>query len=60
MALPKRRISKTRGRKRRTHQALTAPGVSVCPHCNAVGEPHRVCHNCGHYQGREVVKKEQA
>jgi len=58
MALPKRKISRTRGRKRRTHQALRAAGVSLCPRCNSVNQPHRVCSNCGYYKGREVVKKE--
>ena len=58
MALPKRKVSKTRGRKRRSHQALRQVGVSTCPRCNALNEPHRVCSSCGYYQGREVVKKE--
>ena len=60
MALPKRRISRTRGRKRRSHQGLKAPGQTRCPHCNATQMPHRVCPNCGHYRGREVVSKESA
>ena len=58
MALPKRRISRTRGRKRRTHQALKTPELSRCPHCDEAKLPHRVCPNCGHYHGREAVAKE--
>ena len=60
MALPKRRISRTRGRTRRSHQALALPGQTACPHCNTVKRPHRVCPNCGYYRGREVVATEQA
>lgn len=58
MALPKRRISKARGRKRRSHQGLKAPGHTYCPQCDAPRMPHRVCPNCGFYRGREVVSKE--
>ena len=34
MPNPKRRHSKTRTAKRRTHDALTAVGLSECPHCH--------------------------
>ncbi|PWJ38607.1 50S ribosomal protein L32 [Sediminitomix flava] len=37
MAHPKRKISKQRRNKRRTHQKLTLPAVAVCP---TTGEPH--------------------
>ena len=60
MALPKRRISRARGRKRRAHQALRRAGQTTCPQCNTVKRPHRVCPNCGHYRGREVVAMEQS
>ncbi|MCD4691101.1 50S ribosomal protein L32, partial [bacterium] len=36
MAVPKRRTSKARGRKRRTHKKASTPTVSSCPSC---GEP---------------------
>jgi large subunit ribosomal protein L32 len=55
MAVPKRRHSPTRGRKRRTHWKLKAPGVSPCSRCNSPKLPHRVCANCGYYDGEEVV-----
>ncbi len=58
MALPKRRLSKTRGRKRRTHDKLAAPAVSSCPNCLQPVERHRLCPHCGHYRGREVVAVE--
>ena len=58
MALPKRRLSKTRGRKRRTHYKLDAPAVAVCPNCLQPTQPHRLCPHCGHYRGREIVAVE--
>jgi large subunit ribosomal protein L32 len=58
MALPKRRHSKARKNKRRAHDALTAPSLSVCKRCNQATLPHRVCGNCGHYAGRQVIEIE--
>ena len=58
MPLPKRRHSKTRGRKRRTHYKLAAPPRSVCPQCREAKLPHRVCPHCGYYKGREIVAVE--
>ena len=60
MPLPKRRHSKTRGRKRRTHYKMAAPTRSVCPQCREAKQPHRVCPHCGFYKGREVVSIEGA
>jgi len=54
MALPKRRHSHSRTRKRRSHDALTAPGLSVCGECGEPKEPHRLCGGCGKYKGRTV------
>jgi large subunit ribosomal protein L32 len=53
--LPKRRVSKGRKRRRRAHQFLTPAVTVVCKHCNHVTLPHRICGNCGWYQGRQVV-----
>ena len=55
MALPKRRQSKARGRKRRTHWKAKAPQLSTCPQCHQAKLPHRVCPNCGYYRGRPVI-----
>ena len=35
--------------------ALGGP-VEVCPQCGEVKLPHRVCGNCGYYNGREVLE----
>ncbi|MBG0783805.1 MAG: 50S ribosomal protein L32 [Anaerolineaceae bacterium] len=57
--LPKRKVSPGRRDRRRAHDALKARNVVVCPNCGEPRLPHRVCSNCGHYQGREVVDVEE-
>lgn len=57
-AVPFRKVSKTRKRMRRAHNALTANGTTVCKNCGAQIRPHRVCPNCGNYKGQTVVEKE--
>jgi len=55
MPLPKRRHSKTRGAKRRTHWVLKAPDLTECPECHEKKLPHQVCPHCGKYKGHEVM-----
>jgi large subunit ribosomal protein L32 len=55
MAVPKRRHSSTRGKKRRTGWKLAKPGLNVCGHCGAPRQPHRICPSCGYYHGEEIV-----
>jgi large subunit ribosomal protein L32 len=54
--LPKRKVSPGRRDRRRAHDALKARNVVVCPNCGEPRLPHRVCSNCGHYQGREIIE----
>ncbi|MBP5167072.1 MAG: 50S ribosomal protein L32 [Oscillospiraceae bacterium] len=57
MAVPKGKVSKARRDKRRSSVwKLTAPALVACPKCGAYHLPHRVCKNCGSYDGREVIK----
>ncbi|MGA1195661.1 MAG: 50S ribosomal protein L32 [Candidatus Latescibacterota bacterium] len=55
MAHPKRRSSKYRNGKRRTHSKLSLPKSNECPNCGQSKLSHRVCGNCGYYNGRAVV-----
>lgn len=55
MANPKRRLSHTRGAKRRTHYTFKAATVSTCEHCGQPKMPHHVCQHCGYYKGRPVI-----
>ena len=57
MAVPKRRTSKERKNKRRTHFKLRVPGMVECPECGEMKLSHRVCKECGTYKGRDVVEK---
>ena len=59
MAVPKRKHSKSRRDKRRTHQKLFPVSVSYCPQCNEPKLPHRVCPHCGTYKGRQVLEVEE-
>jgi large subunit ribosomal protein L32 len=56
MPLPKKRHSKTRGAKRRTHWKVAKPNLAVCPQCKTLKLPHRVCPVCGMYAGRQAIE----
>ncbi len=43
MAVPARKVSKTRGATRRAHLALSQKAVTKCPNCGAIIKPHREC-----------------
>lgn len=45
---------------RRTHYKLDPKGLVKCTNCQAMIKPHRVCDECGFYQGKKVqeVKKD--
>lgn len=55
MAVPKKRLSKARGRSRRTHWKLALPGITACAQCSEPKLSHRICPNCGYYKGRDAV-----
>ncbi len=55
-ALPKRKISKARRGKRRSHLALKTPQFDYCPQCHSPKLPHHACPVCGTYAGREVIE----
>ena len=58
MAVPFRRTSKTKKRMRRNgNYKVTANNTVKCPNCGEAIKPHRVCPNCGFYNGKEVVAK---
>lgn len=57
MAVPKRRTSKSKKLKRRTHQKLILPNLSECSNCGEMRKNHHVCPSCGFYGGNEVISK---
>ena len=60
MPVPKYRTSASKRDMRRSHHALKAPGLSVCPNCQEVKQPHSACSACGHYKGKQVMQVRSA
>jgi large subunit ribosomal protein L32 len=54
MPNPKRKWSKSRRDKRRTHYKATVPGLSTCSHCGDMKLSHRACASCGYYNERSM------
>jgi len=59
MAVPKRKTSRTRRDSRRATHAAVAPSIVECAHCHSPKAPHKICPNCGMYNGRQVVNVEE-
>lgn len=59
MAVPKRKISKSKGSMRKSaNMKKSAPALSICPQCHEAKLPHRVCPNCNYYDGKPVIATE--
>jgi large subunit ribosomal protein L32 len=60
MAHPKRKTSKTRRDKRRTHIKATPPTLTTCPTTGTVHRRHRAYYVDGnlYYKGKIVIEKE--
>lgn len=59
MAVPKRRVSRQRKRKRRTHDKVAEPALGTC---SRTGDPqlrHRVCPTSGMYRGQQIYEVEE-
>ncbi|MSU80311.1 MAG: 50S ribosomal protein L32 [Gemmataceae bacterium] len=61
MAVPKRRVSRARQGKRRSHQHHKVQQNTYCSRCGEANRPHFVCWNCGwqNSQAREAVLIEE-
>jgi large subunit ribosomal protein L32 len=62
MPNPKRKTSKTRRDKRRTHYKAFAKDLAVCPTTGELHRPHRAFWHEGklYYKGNVVMEKEVA
>ena len=58
MAHPKRKISRTRRDKRRTHYKAVSPTYVTCPNCGSTILYHRVCNECGDYKGKLAIEQD--
>lgn len=56
MAVPKRKMSRSRTRHRRSNWLrLAKPTYATCKRCKSPIRPHTVCQECGYYAGRQIV-----
>lgn len=58
MAHPKRKTSKMRRDKRRTHYKAKETQLSTCSNCGTAHESHTVCPSCGYYKGQLAISKD--
>jgi large subunit ribosomal protein L32 len=50
MAVPKKKVSKSRRNMRRAHHALPSMAYLECKNCGELKRPHTVCSHCGYYR----------
>jgi large subunit ribosomal protein L32 len=60
MAVPKKKVTRSRRDMRRSHEALKGSAHIECPNCGELKRPHHVCSACGYYDGREVTPAKSA
>ncbi|HUV93509.1 MAG TPA: 50S ribosomal protein L32 [Anaerolineae bacterium] len=60
MAVPKRKQSKGRTHRRRSHHALRSVALVECSSCHQMRLPHTACPSCGRYRGRVALHVESA
>lgn len=56
MAVPKKKMSRSRTRSRKAAWKVEAPRSVACEQCGKPKLPHRACRECGTYAGREVLE----
>ncbi|GHD22448.1 50S ribosomal protein L32 [Nocardiopsis kunsanensis] len=55
MAVPKRKMSRSNTRIRRSQWKAQRPVLATCPRCRDPKQPHTACPTCGTYNNRQVV-----
>lgn len=60
MAVPKRRMSKSRKRLRRGQDHAASIRPQACPRCSSPKISHRVCDSCGYYGGKKRLEVEDS
>jgi len=56
MAVPKKKMSRSRTRRRKAQWKASTPTSATCGQCGQPKLPHRACKECGTYAGRDVVE----
>jgi large subunit ribosomal protein L32 len=59
LANPKRKVSKSRKNKRRTHWVEKPINLVECSRCHEYKLPHHVCPSCGYYNGEKVITEKK-
>jgi len=55
VAVPKRKMSRSNTRSRRSQWKTSAPSLVTCERCKAPKLPHTACPECGTYAKRQVL-----
>jgi len=55
VAVPKRRMSRSNTRSRRSQWQAKLPAFATCKRCKQAKLPHVACPTCGTYNDRQVV-----
>ena len=56
----KKKMVKSKNRhERRSTWKIDKPTIATCKHCHEPVLPHRVCSNCGYYDGKEIIAKSE-
>ncbi|MDE2792365.1 MAG: 50S ribosomal protein L32 [Paracoccaceae bacterium] len=55
MAVPRKKVSRSRRNQRRSHDALPHANWQECPECGELKRSHHACPECGYYKNRAVV-----
>lgn len=58
MAVPRNRTSNARKGSRRAHHFKKPINLTSCTNCETKAMPHRVCLDCGSYNGKQILKVE--
>ncbi|OQX71600.1 50S ribosomal protein L32 [Candidatus Parcubacteria bacterium 4484_255] len=58
MALPTQKRSKSRQKRKQYQYRLKKIYLSICPKCQKPKLSHQVCHFCGTYMEKEIIKSE--
>ena len=59
MAVPKRKVSKSRRDKRSANKKIQPAPVGACPNCTKSSGSHQVCRGCGYYKGRKILETKE-
>ncbi|CAM3381043.1 MULTISPECIES: 50S ribosomal protein L32 [Isoptericola] len=56
MAVPKRKMSRSNTRARRSQWKTSAATLTTCPSCKGQKLSHAACPTCGAYKGRQYAE----